>query len=147
MRNKNIIIRRVENDKELEQYYDIRWTILRKPLGMPKGSEKSPKEKNSIHLIALINDSIVATGMLVPITKDKAQVRQIAVLPQYRKMGIGSKILGGLKEKAQEENFKELFLNARVEALDFYLKNGYEEVLDSDHIELGIPHKRMCIRL
>ena len=58
----NINIREPVTKEEFEQYYILRWRILRKPWNQPFGSEKDDKENQSIHIIACIDEKIFGVG-------------------------------------------------------------------------------------
>ncbi|MBE9568723.1 MAG: hypothetical protein IMF14_08505, partial [Proteobacteria bacterium] len=47
------IIRQPETADEFEQYYFLRWQVLRKPWAQPQGLEKDDIEDSCFHLIAL----------------------------------------------------------------------------------------------
>ena len=46
----NINIKEPVTEEEFEQYYILRWRILRQPWNQPRGSEKDDKENKSIHI-------------------------------------------------------------------------------------------------
>ena len=45
--------------RDFEKYYFTRWKILRKPFGMPYGSEKDNLENNSFHIMAMNNHNVI----------------------------------------------------------------------------------------
>ena len=69
----------------------------------------------------------------------------MAVLQQYRNLGVGREMLRAAVKKAIELNYENIFLHAQSHAIDFYQKNGFvafgEEFLDA-----GIPHFSMRYR-
>lgn len=112
--------------KEFEAMYDLRWRVLRKSLGKPRGTEKSTKENISYHVIAFDTKKkkVVGTGSLTPHGKI-GEINFIAVDKDYRKKGIGKKIMLFLHKKAEKKKYKLLFLEARRNAVKFYKKLGY----------------------
>ena len=46
-----MIVKKPETLQEFEEYYSLRWKILRKPLGESMGSEKDNLENDSFHLM------------------------------------------------------------------------------------------------
>ena len=53
------IIREPNSPKEWEEYYQLRWQILRAPLQLDKGSEKDDLEGSSIHRAIIGDDNMV----------------------------------------------------------------------------------------
>ncbi len=45
-----------------QEYFDVRYEVLRKPLGAPKGSEQLAKDNDAIHVWAEIEGQIAAVG-------------------------------------------------------------------------------------
>ena len=52
----NYNIKSPKTKSEWDEYFNFRWEMLRKPLGMPKESLKDDLEDQSHHLIALNKD-------------------------------------------------------------------------------------------
>ena len=51
----------------------------------------------------------------------------MAIVKQFRSKGFGSKLIKELEKVAVENDIKKIFLNSRIKAVDFYLKNGYNK--------------------
>jgi len=64
----------------------------------------------------------------------------MAVDEDYRKKGIGSRLLKKLEEAAIERKAEQIVLNARENALVFYKKNGYCIVAKGHTLFGSIPH-------
>ena len=77
-------IREPKTKNEFEQYYDLRWKILRQPWNQPKGSEKDNKEKDSVHIIVSDEDKVIGVGRGHLYTKTEAQIRYMAVEEGYQ---------------------------------------------------------------
>ena len=72
----------------MEDYYHLRWEILRAPLNLDKGSEKDELEDSATHRAVFDNEKIVGVGRLHFIDKEnKAQIRYVAILEDYRGKG------------------------------------------------------------
>ena len=115
------------NKSEFEEYYYLRWKILRKPFGKSLGSEKDRLEKESFHIFIKNEFSkVIAVGRLHLINKKKdAQIRFMAVDRGFQKMGLGTMLLKKLESLAMENNINRVLLHARKAAINFYIKNGY----------------------
>ncbi len=139
----NIKIREPVTKEEFEQYYNLRWRILRHPWNQPFGSERDDKENRSIHIIACINDKIVGCGRGHFNSQTEAQIRFMAVEKEFSGKGIGTQILKALEKKLTEKGAKSIILNARKNAVSFYKKIGYE-IVEKSHTLFGeIEHFKM----
>ena len=127
---------------EMEQYYNLRWALLRRPWGGKKGSERDDLEFTSFHRGVLVNKKIIAIGR-IHFTDRVAQIRYMAVKNEFSRKGIGSKIISELEKIAIEHNVTDIFLNARVNAIKFYEKNGYVKTNRSEFGFGSILHYRM----
>jgi len=66
----------------------------------------------------------------------------MAVDENYRNLGLGAKILDYLEGIAKEKSLKKIFLNARNNAMNLYIRNGYKPI--RKYISpTNIPHTRM----
>jgi N-acetylglutamate synthase-like GNAT family acetyltransferase len=124
----NATIRSPQNVAEWNAYYTLRWKLLRQPWGQAQGSEKDGEEAHAVHLIALVNDTIVACGRLHALEERHAQIRYMAVRHDYQKKGIGRAILSALEHEARKMGIIEINLNARNSCVGFYSKAGYHSV-------------------
>ncbi|NQV19059.1 MAG: GNAT family N-acetyltransferase [Armatimonadetes bacterium] len=139
----NIKIREPVSKEEFEQYYNLRWRILRQPWNQPFGREKDDKENQSIHIIACIDDKIVGCGRGHFNSQTEAQIRFMAVEAGFQGKGFGAKILKALENKLTEKGAKSIILNARKNAVFFYKKLGYE-IVEKSHTMFGeIEHFKM----
>jgi len=112
---------------EWQQYYDLRWRVLRMPWNQAPGSEKDELEESSFHLAAFDSNNIIyAVGRLNKIDNEIAQIRYMAVEPKQQRIGIGALLLKNLEEHARLNGAKCISLNARDDYLEFYIKNGYQ---------------------
>ena len=141
-------IKKPETEKEFSDYYELRWRVLREPWQQPKGSEKDELEDESFHVMAVDeNNKIIGVGRLHFNTETDAQIRYMAVAPEYEKQGIGTLILEALEKHVKKNSDKTIVLHARENAVGFYQKKGYES-LEKSHLLFGtILHYRMDKRL
>ena len=49
----SIVYRPPKSEKEFEEYFTFRWKLLRKPLGLERGSEQDELEKSAFHFASL----------------------------------------------------------------------------------------------
>ena len=138
-----IDIQIVEYNSELQKKsIELRYKVLRKPLGMIYTEDQLAAEHDEIHIVAVLSDAVVGVVVLKELDADTLKMRQVAVDVNYQKSGIGKEMVLFSEQFAQENGFKVIVLHARDVAKDFYLKLNYEVVSD-EFIEVGIPHYEM----
>jgi N-acetylglutamate synthase-like GNAT family acetyltransferase len=136
-----ILIRSPKNKEELEKYLYFRWEVLRKPLGMSFDSNTDGNEEIAEHAVVYQENKIIGCGRL-HYENGVGQIRYMAVKENYRNLGLGAKILGYLEAIAREKSLKKIFLNARNNAINLYLRNGYKPI-QKYMSPTKIPHTRM----
>lgn len=95
------------------------------------------------HALALsANGDAVGCGR---ITAD-GHIGRVAVLPDWRNKRIGSAILEILVDYARAQDFKQVELNAQVQAIHLYKNYGFE-AKGEEFMEANIPHRKMSLRL
>ena len=143
----NYIIKSPETELEWDKYFNFRWEMLRKPLGMSKETLKDELEDESHHLIAVDKQKeIIGSGRLHFNNNKEGQIRYMAVSNTIQRKGLGSAIVSELETIAREKGIQEMVLNARENAISFYLSMGYKETgpYESD---TSIPHITMRKKL
>jgi predicted GNAT family N-acyltransferase len=134
-------IREIKNE-ELDQLYELRNEVLRKPLGMNLYDEDFSKEKEWIKIGAFENEILIGCLMLSEINQNTIKLRQMAVNKYYQAIGIGRQIVKFAENWCLQNNILCIELNARVEAIVFYKKLGFNTVGDYFE-EVGIQHLKM----
>jgi len=135
-----IEVREPANEQELEQYYDLRWRVLREPWAQARESGRDEHEREAIHLTAWVDGRLVGAGRLHFNSAEQAQIRYMAVEPALTGRGIGSRILRALEQRAAAQAARCIVLNARESALEFYRKHGYRLVDRSGTLFNSIEH-------
>jgi ribosomal protein S18 acetylase RimI-like enzyme len=129
-------------DPEYSQELMLRWEVLRKPLGMPPGSEVFSDEAQSMHLVAIDKKKVVGCVLFHPESPDSGRIYQMAVSEEYQGRGFGRKLLAFLEKELIKKGIKTLHLYSREESLGFYLQRGYHPI--GVMIEkMGISHQPM----
>ena len=139
----NYSIKSPENKEEWDSYLLFRWEVLRKPLGMSKDSLADSIEDESFHLMGIDEEkNVIASGRVHFNSKNEAQIRYMAVDENFKRKGGGTEIVKELENYARSKGIVNMILNARENAISFYLSLGYEEV-GPYQSDTGIPHKTM----
>lgn len=131
---------------EYEQELLLRQRILREPLGRILTSEDLSLDANSIHVGAFFDGQLIGCLMLVPISDSLFKMRQVAVDLDYQGQGVGQILVKFAEQLAVAKNIQSIELNARVTAVPFYLKLGYDLCGDVFE-EVTIPHRKMIKKL
>ena len=138
-----MILSQPKTEKEFQQYYNLRWRILRKPWGQPEGSERDSSDENYYHIMAIIDKTIAGVARLEFPERGLAQLRYMAVDIEFQGNGIGRKIVEHMEQYSKDNNAHEIFLNARENAVGFYEKLGYKITAKSYLLFDSIQHYKM----
>ena len=76
--------------------------------------------------IVLLDDGYpVATCRFYEISGTAVTLGRVVVLPEYRKRKLGSQVVNEAEKWAKELGYSEIYIDSRVEAVEFYSKLGY----------------------
>lgn len=139
----NIIFRFPKSDIDFEKYYELRWRILRKPWGQPKGSEVNNRDGDAFHILAEKDNKVIGVGCIHEIEDGVGQIRFMGVDDDYQKQGIGQAIVKLLEENAKNKNWNIVRLRARESAVNFYQNLDYKIIGDGELLFGVIKHKIM----
>lgn len=127
------------NSPEYQQSLNLRYQLLRKPLGRVISKEDVATDKESTHYGAFYKGKLIGTGKLEKETDEVFWVRQIAVDNAFQGKGVGKELMASLEQEAVKQGCKRLLLHARATAVDFYRKLGYYTT-SSEYAVMSIPH-------
>ena len=139
--NEDVVIQQSFGDRELARIRDLRYEILRKPLGMPISGTIFPgdEKESTIHLLALSDAELIGCASLFVDESDAVQLRGMAVASQWQRRGIGNRIVETAKEIAISKG-KTLWCNARFPAIGFYERQGWIQSGPFFEIPIVGPH-------
>lgn len=135
-----------QSAEEFAAYYELRWRVLRAPWSLPRGSERDELESSAHHLGIFSKEGPIAVGRLHRLDSRKGQIRCMAVDQAHQRCGLGSQILRSLEDEARLQDFDQMHLNGREDAVLFYEKHGYEVVSNGPKF-WGIRHFGMLKQL
>jgi len=118
---------RVPTAEEMSQVFDLRWKVLRAPLGEGLEHDDLDYSEGTVHGAVFVDERLVATGRLNQTLADPTllQVRYMATDPEYRGRGYGQQILWYMESLAQHVGAEAIILNARIDARSLYERVGY----------------------
>ena len=131
-----------------EAELELRFRVLREPLGRPRESVLFPFEAQSLHLVAVeeATDAVVGCVLFHP---DGAageppggRLFQMAVHPRLQGQGLGARLVRHLEEVLRRRGYVRVHLHARAAVVPFYERLGYR-TCGEPYEEVGIPHRTM----
>jgi GNAT superfamily N-acetyltransferase len=125
-----------------EKMVELRFQILRNPLGLTFDEADLDKEKEDILIGFFEEEDIEGCCILTPDDKTNIRLRQMAVLSGLQRKGIGRVIMNFAENIARDRGYKTMHMHARKSAVGFYEKLGYQIVGD-EFEEVTIPHYEM----
>ena len=143
-----LLIGQPETQQELEEYFDLRWRILRAPWQQPRGSEKDEYDELADH-ITVRNEqgTLLGVGRLHLTDNSEAQIRYMATEANCRNVGIGKAIVERLETIAYAHGVERVVLNARDNVVGFYERLGYVVIGAGPTLFNEIRHQKMEKRL
>lgn len=139
-----MIVRPPQTPEEFQRYRNLRWKILRAPHNQPRITEKDDSGTEDYPIMVCEVDGFpIGVGRAHFISETEAQIRSISVEPNWEGKGIGSIVLKELEKIVTEKGAKRIIIHARNSAIEFYKKNGYNEVEPSYTLFDEIEHTLM----
>ncbi|MFT7497450.1 MAG: ribosomal protein S18 acetylase RimI-like enzyme [Porticoccaceae bacterium] len=130
-----------------EETYEIRKEMLRKNIPLTEKTEGDFKE-STFHLGALIDGELVSVATFVEnknpyFQGNQYRLRGMATDKVYQGKGLGRKLILKAEEILKVRKADVLWFNARIGALDFYKKLGYEIIGEEFDIQYIGGHFNM----
>jgi predicted GNAT family N-acyltransferase len=118
----------------------IRFEVFVDEQRVPAEIEMDDRDPHCIHLLALSGDVVVGTARIdIP---QSGKVGRLAVLPDWRGLGVGRRLMERCHEIAAGHGLREVWCHAQVKAVPFYERLGYRTSGDLFE-EAGIDHRPM----
>jgi len=136
-------VKRVFSPKELEKAFAIRTRVFVKEQGVPEEIEMDRDDKRAVHFLALEGNKAVGTARLV-MRHGIAKIGRMAVLKNYRRKGIGTKLLRRAIVIARRRGAQNIYLHAQVPVIGFYQAMAFRCV-GPVFREAGIAHQKMVL--
>lgn len=130
------------NTVEYIEMVELRNDVLLEPAGDPYAADVFVDDEESTFCACYDDGELIACCVLTDQGNDVVRLRQMAVVEEMRKQGIGSKLIDFAESIAREQEFTEIILHAQRTAEGFYAKCGYKAYGD-EFVEAGILHIMM----
>ena len=121
---------------------ELRFRVLREPLGLSRSEVAFPFEDQSLHLVARQGGAVVGCVLFHPEDAHGGRLFQMAVTPALQGRGLGARLVTALEEELRRRGFTHVHLHARANVVPFYERLGYE-VYGEPFMERNIPHRHM----
>lgn len=131
----------VRSEKEQESALNIRIEVFVREQDIPEEMEFEDEDADALHVLAYDGNRPIGTGRLL-LSDRGGEIGRIAVLPDYRRHGIGAAIVRRLEEEGRSRGAERFELTPHRHLEDFYARLGYESVGDAGDVA-GHPLIRM----
>ena len=117
----------------------LRFAVFVGEQNVPSGIELDDKDAVCVHALAYDDAGrAIGTGRLLP----DGHIGRMAVIKEWRRQGIGAKLLEALIAEAGKRGHAEVVLSAQLQAAEFYRSHGF--VAEGKvYEEAGILHQKM----
>ena len=137
----DLTIKLVETEAEMEGALGVRFRVFVGEQKVPMEEELDEVDATATHAIVIDRGEVVATGRVFFRDEDSAaRIGRMAVDIEYRRQGIGGRLLKFLEDEATAQGVTTYILNAQVYVKDFYAAHGYvergEEFLEADIVHI-----------
>jgi predicted GNAT family N-acyltransferase len=121
---------------------EVRRLVFVEEQGIPEGLVFDGLDNEALHVLVRDGGQVVAAVRARFIGDGQAKLERMAVLPQFRHLGIGRGMVSFLGSELAGRQVQELVLHAQSDAVEFYRSCGFEE-RGLPFVEAGIEHVRM----
>lgn len=117
----------------------IREEVFVREQGIPADLEWDGRDSSAVHLLAQdAEGQPIGTARMLP----EGHIGRMAILPDWRRTGIGSALMEALLEVAAQRHLESVFLQAQERVIPYYRNMGFEPQ-GQVFMEAGIPHRLM----
>lgn len=133
----------LEAEKEA---YLIRKAVFIDGQGIPEALELDEYDPIAEHALAYQGVDCIGTARLIVSSGQEGKIGRMAVLPAYRRQGVGGQLLCALIERSKTQGLTRLTLHAQLSAIPFYEHFGF--IAQGDiYDEVGIAHRDMILSI
>jgi predicted GNAT family N-acyltransferase len=132
----------IESPADMQRAYAIRRRVFIEEQEVPEEIELDADDAHAFHALAILDGVAIGCGRMLEHGGSEVKIGRMAVLPEFRKTGVGAHILRFLIERARTRGFRKAILHAQLTAEGFYLRQGFSPV-GGVFDEAGIAHRKM----
>lgn len=128
----------------------VRASVFIEEQHVPPDLERDDDDARALHVLArALDGAAIGTGRLLveggpgdDAYAATGRIGRMAVLPDWRRRGVGASLLHALLDLARDRALARICLHAQRDAVAFYRRFGFE-TLGDEFVEAGIPHISM----
>jgi predicted GNAT family N-acyltransferase len=132
----------IESPADMQRAHAIRRRVFIEEQRVPEEIEMDADDTHAFHALAMLDGNAIGCGRMVEHGASEVKIGRMAVLPEFRKTGVGARILRFLIDRARTRGVRKAILHAQITAEGFYLKEGFSPV-GGIFDEAGIAHRAM----
>lgn len=137
-------IKTVKYQDEIAAIAHIRTQVFQKEQGVSAELEFDGLDADAIQFLAYLNGKAVATARIREIDANTVKIERLAVLPEYRKQGIGKQLMESALSVSLDKS--KAIVHAQEYIASLYQQLGFE-VVGERFNEAGIAHVKMVKQL
>lgn len=137
-----VIVKETNWHTAKNQLARIRREVFIVEQNVPENMEWDGLDENAIHLLAFDEDKAIGCARILC----GGIIGRMAVLADYRRLGIGSELLKHAIGICHLRGWQSLSLSAQTHAIGFYEMSGFI-VSSGVYLDAGIPHCDMALHL
>ena len=123
---------RAEEEWQRAGAYSVRIQGMNRQYHISLRDEFDEHDGDGTKYIVILEDGYpIATCRFYAVSKERAVLGRLVVLPDYRGMRLGSKVIEEAERWIQECGFREIEIDSRTVAVRFYERLGYKPVNDT----------------
>ena len=138
-------IETVKYQDEIAAIAYIRTQVFQKEQGVSAQLEFDGLDADAIQFLAYLNGKAVATARIREIDANTVKIERLAVLPEYRKQGIGKQLMESALSVSRLDK-SQAIVHAQEYIASLYQQLGFE-VVGERFSEAGIDHVKMVKQL
>lgn len=119
---------------------DLRYRVLRAPLGLGRDRVGFDGEVEALHVVATDGPAVVGCVLF---DFASGRLRAMAVDPSRQRTGLGARLVHRLEREIAARGVAEVALHARTGVVGFYERLGYA-VRGEPFEEVGVTHRHMA---
>ncbi|MBO7663737.1 MAG: GNAT family N-acetyltransferase [Clostridia bacterium] len=120
------VIRATETWQQAGAYY-VRIQAMAKKHHIPLRAEFDEHDGPDAKYIVITDNGFpIATARMYPLDRKSVMIGRVVVLPEYRRQGIGSMVVGECESWAEELGYGKTVVESRDNKIEFYEKLLYE---------------------
>jgi predicted GNAT family N-acyltransferase len=119
-------VRFASSAQDKDAAYELRRAVFEVEQGVPRPLDRDPHDFNADHVVAFDGKGrCVGTGRSVRLDSRTCQIGRMAVAREFRRQGVGAKVLDALERMASLRGVAEVVLHAQIPSEPFFRNRGY----------------------